>query len=396
MLPELRATIRQVWHTRLLWCGCLLLCFSASAWGSEFALRTFPVPAGVDGQETPSGIYLQCKVKEYNLPLDAFKVQAKELREQLFIQAVEALRSNDLPAFSKLWGPVRPAPTVAGPKNAKPVVLGPTDVTPQGDLTAYRANFGNFASMKIVSQVLAGSRSIFIWEADSKMGHLRTDFVVGTTASGQPRVGASDSETDPGDYLIIFTMLEMGDDPANFKAVPDPKLPYHYALPLDGRGNPGKDAVYLEFDGERVNFDVFNPSAVAPDPVLDSYRTAYLAFKNRNLDEFESMHTPKSATKLKKSFSGMTKPVFDQYYNMYTAPRYVKFVIKADPIYLLFYSSHKGNDWTPGKLPYEYVVRDTTSGSYKLTNVSYQDFLDYVLMNRDLFDQVLFKPPAQK
>ncbi len=376
----------------------LMLMLSSVVRAEDFTLKTFRVPAEVDGDEVPSGIFLQCKVKDYNLPLEKFAaLPNKDQRERLFLQTVNVLRSNDLSAFRKLWGPVRPASASTDPKEQKKKIeTAMTPTTAEDDFAGYRANFEDFASMQVDSQILAGSRSIFMWYANAKTGPLETDFIVSTPTGGQPKVGAPDSESDPGDYLIIFTMQERKQDPGNFGPAIDPKLTYHYALPLEGKGQPGKEPVYLEFNGERVNFDVFDPSAPASDPVLDFYRSAYLTYKKKDLEGFEAMYTPKSAQKLKKSYAAMKKDVFDQYYSMTTAGRYVKFVIKADPIYLIFYSSHKGDDWRPGKLPYDYVVRDAKTGTFKLTNLFYEDFLDGVLKNPDLFDQSFFKPPLQQ
>jgi hypothetical protein len=73
---------------------------------------------------------------------------------------------------------------------------------------------------------------------------------------------------------------------------------------------------------------------------------------------------------------------------------YVKFVLNADPLYLVFQAPGQGNNWKAGDLSYAYLVSE--SGSYKQANFGYGNTLDQLLQNPALFDKQTLKPAPAK
>ena len=72
----------------------------------------------------------------------------------------------------------------------------------------------------------------------------------------------------------------------------------------------------------------------------------------------------------------------------------VKFVLNADPIFLVFQAPGSGDNWMPQALSYSYVVRE--GGSYKIANFSSMNTLDDFLQNPALFDKNILKQAPRK
>ena len=72
----------------------------------------------------------------------------------------------------------------------------------------------------------------------------------------------------------------------------------------------------------------------------------------------------------------------------------VKFVLNADPIFLVFRARGSGDKWMPQALRYSYVVRE--GGTYKITNFSSMNTLDDFLQNPALFDKNILKQAPKK
>jgi len=72
----------------------------------------------------------------------------------------------------------------------------------------------------------------------------------------------------------------------------------------------------------------------------------------------------------------------------------VKFVISADPVFLIFEAPMAGNTWGPENLTYSYAFHE--GGTYKATNFAYLSLLDDFLQNPALFDNRFLKPAASK
>ena len=68
----------------------------------------------------------------------------------------------------------------------------------------------------------------------------------------------------------------------------------------------------------------------------------------------------------------------------------VKFVLNAEPIFLVFEAPTDGNDWTPENLTYSYILHE--GGGYKIANFSSITEIDDFLQDPHFFDKRVLKP----
>src|SRR5262249_23807673 len=147
----------------------------------------------------------------------------------------------------------------------------------------------------------------------------------------------------------------------------------------------------LHFDGTLLNFNAFDTEGAAPTPLLAFYRDAFMAFKNRSFDEFVKTFTTESQSGVKRWVAGVEGTNAESYFKTVTTGRYVKFVLNADPVYLVFYTGDKTDKWIPGSLHYDYVVRDAKLGTYKLANFGFNSSFDDILRDQSMFNQQVFR-----
>src|SRR6202035_68903 len=125
-----------------------------------------------------------------------------------------------------------------------------------------------------------------------------------------------------------------------------------------------------------INIHVCDAAGPAPHPALAFYRDAYLLLKKRSMDDFVKMFLPESQKGVQQWAARIGANDAQPYFEALTNARYVKFLLEADPVYLVFYSSDPTDKWTAGSLHHEYVVRDPQSGSFKLANLLFMSSLD--------------------
>lgn len=369
-----------------------------AARGSGFILLSYPLPLSTDGTRVRSSLYLQLEVKDYGILLEKLGTQAPDLREAALLKALQAIRASDVAALSRVW--VQPQPTKDAP--AKAAEARNADLKKMVDL--FHTIYGNMPQITVVNQALAGAKSIFVVEIpDLTKLSRRVGFVVSTGSDGKAYVDSAMSEDKPVELLFVSMMMAASMDPAAYKPQLNLALKHRYAFPLEGKGNPGPHPVILQFAGEAMNFKVVDKRQGAPNPLLTFYRQAYSAVSGRDAKTFIAMHTAGSERDLKNWFAGLNEKLVAKFYEKYGEEKYVKFVLNADPIYIIFYSSDPGDDWSPDLLDYEYVYKDPATGAYRLTNTTYSGYLDDILRNPALFNPLTLrrakeapgeKPPA--
>jgi hypothetical protein len=67
----------------------------------------------------------------------------------------------------------------------------------------------------------------------------------------------------------------------------------------------------------------------------------------------------------------------------------VKFVLNADPVFLVFEAPTPGNGWTSENLTYSYVLYERSA--YKIGNFAYVTELDDFLQDPKFFDKQFLK-----
>jgi len=386
--------------------------------GSEFKRVSIPLPILIEGKPTRSKLYLKVEMKTIGQPFEQFAAGKTDKAEAMFVKAVQAVRKNDAAAFGSVWTPPDGMRSVSQSK-----VVKLADNGPEGWLKIIRSMF-DFDKLTVVAEVLAGPDTIFIWDSQTKDGVLRRALYVGPDKAGNLRLSAPGG-TNPVDDLLQSAFVAAQSDPASYQPLPNVNLRYQYPIPLEGTG-AGAHPVFLNFDGTPLDFPVTNEKVEPPTTLLKFYRAATLADRDGRSEEFVGSFTSKSAEKVKewqaakakakaeaekKTESEQKKQPASPVANPAAAPKvapaapadekalakvrsYVKFVLNADPVYLVFQATGQGNDWTPKNLSYTYLVSE--GGSYKIANFGFGNTLDQLLQNPSLFDNRILKPPPAK
>jgi hypothetical protein len=373
----------------LIFAAAGLAAFTGQAVAQEFTVRNFPLPISIDGEHVRSNIFLQFEMKNYGTAFSKFAAAKLDPREAMFADLVRGIQGNNPKSIEKFFMP--PRPKKVNPDEKGGVISSPpmTPAQAAADVIAvYRSAFGNFENVNIIAQVLVGSRSLFIWDANMPGRPRRRAFAV--ESEGQPaRLVAREVIGSPVDTLILSIFEDGVKDPAAYAAVADPHLRYRQPLAIEGK-NKTQHEIALLFNGEPMDFDAYGETPVS-NPLLAFYRKVFTAFKAHKQDEFLAGHSPKSQAKLKAWWKTFDKDAEAGYYSTMLTGRWVKFVMDGDPVYLVFYSLNKGNTWVPGSLSYQYVVRNPQTQQYLISNVMSEGFFDDVIGKNDLFDQRVMK-----
>jgi hypothetical protein len=230
----------------------------ANALAADFAARSYPVPVNVDSSFMRSNMYLHFEVKDYNVSLDDFRKASITPEEMLFLRAAENIRAKNSTALADIWGDPRPKKQPSG------VSVKVSEIAPKQVVSEYAADFVDLQKPKLISEVLVGSSTLFVWETSSDGTPTRLGFQVNADDKNKLWIKDIDSFRDPIANLIVLTMNEALRDPVGYKAVDNLATKFRYAFSLAGKGNPGKHPVFLYFSGEPLNFSVYNEQERRP------------------------------------------------------------------------------------------------------------------------------------
>jgi len=378
---ENRRNTRGTFQSWLIFCS-LAVASLAQGQASGFQVENIPVAINVEGRPVRSALYLQFDKKSYQMTLEQFAAQRLDDRQRTFLQGVRAIRTRDYQGLKSIWQ--------APPDNPK-ASMGFDLKDPQILVDTYSKGYGNYEGLKILSQVELGSDSLFLWGAKATTtGTFWPDGAI-LRAEGRKVVFTPVTPASPVANLIVETLLASTIKPQEYAPAKDLKVKFRSVLSLAGKQNPGAHPVAFAFDGTAMNFSVFDTAEEPPSPVLEFYRSAYLAFKKRSFDDYVSKFTPESQPQVKTWTHNLSAANATEYFNVLVRARYVKFVLDADPIFLVFYSGDKTDKWTAAALHCEYVVRDPASKGYKLANFAFTSSLDDILGNPELFNQQAFR-----
>jgi hypothetical protein len=374
---------------------CLLAVAPGIVLGQEFAAVSIPLPVEIDGQPTHCRLYMKIETKSYNVPFDKFAAGPLDSAQTMFATAVNAIRKNDAAKFASVWT----APEQM--KRDSQVTVALADSSTDSWLKVARSNF-NFDKLTVVAEVLAGSETVFIWDAPKSAGIRRNAFYIGLDQKNQTRLSAVSSNA-PVEPLILNAFVAAKMYPAVYKPISNLNVGYQYPIPLTGPGDAGAHPVFFEFDGAPMDFPIGDEKIKAPTPLLEFLRNAAFAIRSGKDKSFASDFTPRSAATISQWLAAAKKR---QQASASPASNYataglvsammanVKFVLNADPLFLVFQAPGSGDNWTPQALSYSYVVRE--GESFKIANFSSMNTLDDFLQNPALFDKNILKQAPRK
>ena len=335
-----------------------------------FATLSYPLAVKVETDYVPTSMHLKFDIKRYDTPFDSFANRALDAREAKFAQWMKAIRTRDYAKAETLLAPPHPVqPSVEKSAEHSRVVAQPR--TPKSVVDMYHGAFGGLRDVTVVAQILAGSKSLFIWEAKGGQAQVRRAFSV-----DQNLTVSEVTMSTPVELLIVNNVMDRAArDPKADRGVPGLEAEYEFPFPVDGPWTPGPHPVVFQFSGKPA----------APDAVAALYRNAYGELRERNVDKFLTYLTPASREKWQRWYQSLATETFDEFVRVTTAPREIKFVLDASPVLVVFHGP-VGN-WTAGSLRYDYVVKSPETGALQFANVSYSSFFDDVIGSPTLFDQ---------
>ncbi len=381
--------------------GCLLVVAPSIVLGQEFAGVSVPIPVEIDGQPTHCRLYLKLETKNYNVPFEKFAAGPMDSAQTMFATAVDAIRKDDAATFASVWT----SPDQM--KRVSQVTVSLADNSTDSWLKVARSNF-DFDKLTVVAEVLAGSETMFIWDAPTRGGIQRNAFYIGLDQKNQLRLSAVSSNS-PVEPLILNAFVAARTDPAMYKPISNINVDYQYPIPLAGPGDAGAHPAFFEFDGAPMDFPISDEKIKAPTPLLEFLRNAAFTIRSGKDKSFASDFTPRSgetitqwlaATEKREQAKQRSPASASPASNYETAGLIsammanVKFVLNADPIFLVFQARGSGDKWLPQALNYSYVLRE--GGTYKIANFSSMNTLDDFLQNPALFDKNILKRAPKK
>jgi hypothetical protein len=361
-----------------------LLASHALAWSQGFDRISVPIPIEIDGRPVPCPVYLNLESKSYNLPFDAFAARRHDKAQAMFATAVYAIREGNAAKFASVWTP----PNEMQARSTTSVSMVPNSA--ENWLSAARSAF-RFNELVVIAQLQAGPDTLFVWESAMKGGtRRRSAFYVGPDKTGQTRLSAV-SSANPVQSLVLSAYEAARTDPDGYGPKSNIHLRYRYPIPLAGKADPGEHPVYLEFDGSPMNFSVTDQKVAPPTPLLDFFRKATLAQRRGDDEAYAGSFTPRSQKKVREWLASMqtrSKQTGSPPQPVASAVN-VKFVLDADPVYLVFTSATSRDDWTSGNLSHTFVLHK--DGVFQMTNFFYLGDFEDLLQNPALFDSQFLK-----
>ena len=393
----------------LLW---LALLVPALGFGEGFTRLSVPIPVEIEGQPVHCQLYLKLEMKSYNVPFDQFAAGTLDTAQKMFSTAVKGIRKNDTAAFASVWT----APDeMSGHSN---LTLKMADNSVASWMKLARSNI-DFDHVTVVAEVLLGPDSMFIFDSAGKAGVQRYAFYVGTDKKGRTRLSAVGSNT-PLELMVLNAFVGARTAPDLYKPLPNINLRYQYPIPLAGKMDSGAHPVFFEFDGTPMDFPLTDEKVAPPTPLLGFLRNATLAFEHDKYDVYASDFTPQGQQRVRPWLAEMERrkreKLQQEKFQREQPPAapppvvgpdgkpkptaassvaaHVKFVLNADPVFLVFQAPGQGSGWAPGNLTFTYVVHQ--GAEYKIANFSFSNTLDDFLQDSTLFDKRILKPAPQK
>ena len=346
----------------------------------EPTLRTHRVPIWVDGQTFASDVYLQ-------FPFQPMDVALEEIDEGRHGSAAAVLAA--------LLAAVRDGDTS---RVASRIARQGTLDTEQG-LLRYVGNFQRsilqLENLRIIGRIRSGAKTRLVVRGDTPTGSQTRIFTLAAGPEGSPvlDVGAVFGSVDS---LINEIYRNASLSAKWYGPVSDSDLAagkatlQRVAVPFDADAPLVGASAYFLFHGQVHNLDLLDSTQAADDPLLSFYSRAYRELADGGVDRFYGYLTEKSAQRLRSQIQQLDEGQQEELLRHLGARRYVRFVLEADPVYLVFYSDHPAGASQADYLRHDTVKRKVPS-SYQIANLLYTTVLDDLIEDPD-FQQRAIMP----
>ncbi|MEM9557542.1 MAG: hypothetical protein AAGC60_25000 [Acidobacteriota bacterium] len=328
-----------------------------AAAGDVASTEVLPIAVNVEGQKVRSSMYLELPVERYDAA-SLVELREKQLDpvEQSYLRLLEALRAGDA--------------TKAGAS----LVGGAVDGVSQR-VELLRSAFGGMDAVRSIARLDLGAHQLFVWDWSSPRGPQRRGFAFDVAS----RRGDLVSSTRPLETLLVDILQNQVESPDAFDSVDSSETRFAYRLPLEGA------EVVWHFDGEALDFDLYDGGTPPTIPALQVLYDAHAALAAGDVDGYLDAHTSASRAKLAGWIDKMPPEEFLSFQTTTLLGKRVRFVLDADPVFLVFYHFDLGPESAQQpRLAWLYVVRDPASGRLLLANAYREAFLDDFLKDESL------------
>ena len=339
--------------------------------GAEIQSKVYSIVFPVDldfSNCIPISLGIKCDVQEYDMAFSDFVSKENGAPESRLKELVLAIDSND----------VKKCQGIALLKPGIGEIFTP-DEKVKNTLPGWRSWAFNDAmagkdleKLKVFNQLYLGRSRVF---------------TLGGNGTEPFRPMLSFEADSKGTYMWDITnpgaLQSVLGDIMRFKAVSSPnsvslenrKFDYEVAIPDT---NDTGHVAYLEFNGEKYDFNVFSDTIVSiqkpTDEVVSFFQKKYLMLRNGcDRAALGELYTDKSRQKYLQSIKKPVSPSYTDWMfkDWATREKRVVFVMDAKPLYIVFCQM-------PGLTSpfYSYIIRDPKDSQLKLTNYNCSGFLD--------------------
>ncbi len=341
--------------------------------GTAATLR-FPVVLNIDVQTVQTSMLLKVPITTYGIggctieELESGQADPSERTVAIFLKS---MRSPNLQDYRELvyWPPAKEFSRLS------PGTIT-TSLSFEEQLTLWRTQFDAFRNVRVEARVTTGLGDLFVWKVETPTGRRRTGVLV-LLVQGKRRVAWVQSGY-PVEALIANTLDQAPGAYMEEKSV-GLSQPRAFALPLD------KNDIALEFDGQHLDAQVGTSSSLPPPAQVLS--DAIGKFRKREKDVL-GLFTDWSQTILTQSHSAKDSRGFEAMCAQQSSiPSHMKFILNADPVFIIFMAPRAGNTWGNESLEFRYVF--ASGDSIKITNVNSEGSLDRVFLYSKYLPQFL-------
>lgn len=309
---------------------------------AQAVTRSYPVGVKFDGELFASRVFVRFSAQPIGERFDDFAGRTLDGPAKAFVRLVRAARADDVAA-------ARPNLDLAVPGQ------GPSAEVLKG----IAGLGGGWDRADIVARYTVDGSTVFAFRADRAEGP-----ATGGMAFRQQNgvwKGRILTSRDPALSLIIDALHNNGRQPTAF--APVDRAPTAYAIPISR-----DDSVWLEFDGQIVDFDPMDSRAAPTSEATALYQQAMLTLAAGNWTGFASMHSPGSQAKIEGWLAnqGRDPRASKAAAGLITQNTRVLFEMDLGPGVMLLYA--QGDQVADPDKPIKKVMVARTRGGLVLTN----------------------------
>lgn len=323
-----------------------------------------PVPFRTDQDLTVSSMMMELDAVDYErVPFDTFEDNAATARASTFVELVSTLRDGSLEdvfAISRLTANENP------------------DARRQY-ITAFQTTFSDLWDDLLVlgRYDLSDEVSTFLWQVPSNNG----PFVRSFSLAGEETQFFWVDGTQQDVFHRMDTLLMQSEQARlDGQPIPDLREEYRYDERVPGT------MIDLRFDGTVTRWEVFGETRPDTDWAA-FYSEAFQAFAARDMEAFANSYTGYSRDKFLDWINNMPAEEFEAYHAEMTEGREVRFLLDADPVYVVFYN-------TPNRLGYDVLLRE--GNDFRLTSFYIESFIDSLFKDRANFQEPILAQIAAR